>query len=265
MTELTYSGPYVYHGRARSSDFRHCRLAVRHWQANLRARVHHRSGRRRGFPRQAGRSPIDPRRDCAWADVRDTAAARRAVSPECLTLAVLPWHVPTDPSDPQLLERLRAATETLELIAADRGHAALLSEANIGASVRAAALVCNPDVRARRTMAKALARRRRRERSDRDDAVLAGTGIRALRRQPVFTTPNVFAPRGFLPRDLAPAEAGAGESSAGGRRPTRSIATSASRSSRPSIISTTGCARRAVTSISRSAPSWPTCAAASRC
>jgi NAD(P)-dependent dehydrogenase (short-subunit alcohol dehydrogenase family) len=34
--------------------------------------------------------------------------------------------------------------------------------------------------------------------------VLAGTGIRILRRQPVFTTPNIFAPQGFLPRDLAP-------------------------------------------------------------
>jgi len=110
-----------------------------------------------------------------------------------------------------VLERLRAATETLELIAADRGTLALLSEAEHRRLREAAALVCNPDVRARRTMAKALARRRRRERSDRDDAVLAGTGIRALRRQPVFTTPNVFAPRGFLPRDLAPAEAGAGD------------------------------------------------------
>ncbi len=116
----------------------------------------------------------------------------------------------TSSAHPQLLERLRAATETLELIAADRGTLALLSEAEHRRLREAAALVCNPDVRARRTMAKALARRRRRERSDRDDAVLAGTGIRALRRQPVFTTPNVFAPRGFLPRDLAPAEAGAG-------------------------------------------------------
>lgn len=113
--------------------------------------------------------------------------------------------IATTPSlDPQLLERLRAATETLELIAADRSTLALLSEDEHRRLREAAALVCNPDVRARRTMAKALARRRKRERSDRDDGVLAGTGIRALRRQPVFTTPNIFAPQGFLPRDLAP-------------------------------------------------------------
>jgi NAD(P)-dependent dehydrogenase (short-subunit alcohol dehydrogenase family) len=109
-------------------------------------------------------------------------------------------------ADPLLLERLRVATATLELIAGDRSVLALLSEDEHRRLREAAALVCHPDVRARRTLAKALARRRRQERSDRDDGVLAGTGIRALRRQPVFTTPNTFAPRGFLPKDIAPAE-----------------------------------------------------------
>ena len=104
-----------------------------------------------------------------------------------------------------LLERLRAATETLELVAADRGTLALLSEDEHRRLRAAAALVCNPDVRARRTMAKALARRRRREESERDEVILAATGIRTLRRSPVFTTPNIFAPREFEPRDLAPA------------------------------------------------------------
>ncbi len=113
----------------------------------------------------------------------------------------------TAPSlDPLLLERLRAATETLELVVADRSTLALLSEDEHRRLREAAAQVSNPDVRARRTMAKALARRRRQERLDRDDGVLAETGIRALRRQPVFTTPNVFAPQGFLPRDLEPAD-----------------------------------------------------------
>jgi len=108
----------------------------------------------------------------------------------------------TSSAESLLLERLRAATETLELIAADRRTLALLSVDEHRRLREAAAQVCNPDVRARRTMAKALARRRRRERSDHDEAVLAGTGIRALRRQAVFTTPNVFAPKGFAPKDL---------------------------------------------------------------
>jgi NAD(P)-dependent dehydrogenase (short-subunit alcohol dehydrogenase family) len=34
--------------------------------------------------------------------------------------------------------------------------------------------------------------------------VLNGTGIRELRRRPVFTTPNVFAPEGFQPHDINP-------------------------------------------------------------
>ena len=111
----------------------------------------------------------------------------------------------THSAEALLLERLRAATETLELIAADRRTLALLSEEEHRRLRAAAALVCTPDVRARRTMAKALARRRRRDRSERDEGVLAATGIRALRRSPVFTTPNVFAPQGFEPRDLRPA------------------------------------------------------------
>jgi NAD(P)-dependent dehydrogenase (short-subunit alcohol dehydrogenase family) len=112
---------------------------------------------------------------------------------------------PTSSAEVLLLERLRAATETLELVSADRGTLALLSEAEHRRLRAAAALVCNPDVRARRTMAKALARRRRREQSDRDEDILAATGIRVLRRSPVFTTPNIFPPKGFEPSDLAPA------------------------------------------------------------
>ena len=112
----------------------------------------------------------------------------------------------TPPADTVLRERLRAATDTLELIAADRGALAVLSEDEHRRLREAAALVATPDVRARRTMAKALQRRQRLERAARDERVLAETGIRALRRQPVFTTPNVFAPKGFVASDLAPGE-----------------------------------------------------------
>ena len=117
--------------------------------------------------------------------------------------------MPTDErrsADAQLLDRLRAATETLELIAADRGTLAVLSEDEHRRLRAAAAVVCNPDGRARRTMAKALGRRRRQEQTNRDEGLRAATGIRVLRRPQVFTTPNVFPPEGFAPRDLAPAD-----------------------------------------------------------
>jgi NAD(P)-dependent dehydrogenase (short-subunit alcohol dehydrogenase family) len=112
----------------------------------------------------------------------------------------------TSSADAQLLERLRAATATLELIAADPGALALLSKAEHRRLREAAGLVCNPDVRARRTMAKALAKWRQRARADRDDEVLAATGIRRHRRPATVATPNIFAPQAFEPRDVRPAD-----------------------------------------------------------
>ena len=103
----------------------------------------------------------------------------------------------TPSTESPLIDRLKAVTETLELIAADRATLALLSEDEQRRLRDAVAQVWNPDMRARRALTKALARRRKRERSQRDERVLAATGIRELRRQPVFTTPRVFAPKAF--------------------------------------------------------------------
>ena len=116
----------------------------------------------------------------------------------------------TSSAEPQLLERLRAATETLELVAADRSALALLSKTEHRRLRDAAAAVFNPDARARRTMSKALARRRQRERADRDDEVLAATGIRRRRPAPVVTTPNIFPPKAFEPRDIRPVDGESG-------------------------------------------------------
>jgi NAD(P)-dependent dehydrogenase (short-subunit alcohol dehydrogenase family) len=109
--------------------------------------------------------------------------------------------IPIDPTT--ITERMRDATATLEAIAADRGLLALLPEEERTRLRQAVARVHVPDVRERRAMVKAIVKRRKREQSDRDDQVLAETGIRALRRQPVFTTPNVFAPESFVPHDVA--------------------------------------------------------------
>ena len=60
---------------------------------------------------------------------------------------------------------------------------------------RAVATIFNPDSRARRQLSKAISRERRAARTRRDDGTLAETGIRSLRRKPVFTTPNVYPPK----------------------------------------------------------------------
>lgn len=89
-----------------------------------------------------------------------------------------------------LLERLRSAAELLERLAADRRLLNQLPAEGRERLLRAAAELYNPDKLARREMMKAAER----ERTKRADTVLDETGIRTLRRKPVFTTPNVFPP-----------------------------------------------------------------------
>ena len=108
-----------------------------------------------------------------------------------------PLYMPTDCTFPRaeaageaLFERLRATFELLERIAADRSILNQLPDEDRERFHRAVASVYNPDPIARRQMLKAAER----ERTQRADAVLHETGIRTLRRKPVFTTPNVFPP-----------------------------------------------------------------------
>ncbi len=97
-----------------------------------------------------------------------------------------------------LLERLRGAAELLELIDTDRGLLHQLPAEDQERLHRAVARMYNPDPVGRRRRQKAAARAQ----TQRADAVLHETGIRALRRKPVFTTPNVFAPNEFEPCDV---------------------------------------------------------------
>ncbi len=106
-----------------------------------------------------------------------------------------------------LRDRLRAATETLERIAEDRQALNVLSEPERERFHRALAGAFSPDRVTRRQMAKAAARDRRHARVRTVDTVLTDTGIRVLRRKPVFTTPNVFPPEGFAPQDVHAEEA----------------------------------------------------------
>ena len=96
--------------------------------------------------------------------------------------------------------RLRAATELLESVVADRGLLGLLSVEERTRLLSAAADVFNPDVVQRRRFTKAQRKQEKASRIGADESLLSETGIRALREKPVFTTPNVYPPRGF---DLA--------------------------------------------------------------
>lgn len=94
-------------------------------------------------------------------------------------------------------DQLRDAIQALEAVVSDR---ALLSRLSIEERTRllqAAGQVYCPDVNERRRLVKAKVRQRKAEKLERDQTVLAETGIRKLRSQPVFTTPNVHPPLGF--------------------------------------------------------------------
>ncbi len=101
----------------------------------------------------------------------------------------------------EFIDRLRVTTEFLEAIVANRGLLAQVTPDEQRRLLQAAGQVYAPDANARRQLVRASVRRRKAERVRREDQVLDQTGIRALRRRPVITTPNVFPPPGFEPHD----------------------------------------------------------------
>lgn len=113
----------------------------------------------------------------------------------------MPTTPPPNNSSHALLERLRDATELLESLDAERGLLDHLPAEDRQRLHKAVAQIYNPDPAARRRRLKALERERSAARLERDGAILHETGIRSLRRKPVFTTPNVFAPESFAPLD----------------------------------------------------------------
>src|SRR5687767_8452411 len=89
-----------------------------------------------------------------------------------------------------LREKIRAAIELLEALDADRGLLAALPAAEYQRFIDLTRRVSNPDHLARRRLVKAVARERKAARVRQDESLLGATGIRELRRKPVFTTPN---------------------------------------------------------------------------
>jgi NAD(P)-dependent dehydrogenase (short-subunit alcohol dehydrogenase family) len=115
-----------------------------------------------------------------------------------------------DDIDTPLLERLRDAAALLESVAADRQLLDTLPAEDRRRLHQAVASVYHPDPAERRVKLKAAEKARHASRIRAEDDVLNQTGIRELRRRPVFTTPNVFAPSGFEPHEI-PADADAAQ------------------------------------------------------
>lgn len=91
---------------------------------------------------------------------------------------------------------MRAAADLLEEIAANRALLAEIPETDRNRLLQAAGHVSRPDAIDRRRLLKVSKRKRKDEKVQREENILANTGIRKLRRQPVFvTSPNVFPPK----------------------------------------------------------------------
>ena len=98
-----------------------------------------------------------------------------------------------------LANDFRTAADLLERIVADRSLLADIPEADRNRLLNAAGRVSRPDAIDRRQLLKVVKRKKRAEKIQRAESLLAATGIRRLRREPVFiTSPNVFPPTSDL-------------------------------------------------------------------
>ncbi len=99
-------------------------------------------------------------------------------------------------------ERLASAADLLESIASNRALLAEVSEEDRTRLLQAAGQVSRPDAVDRRRLRKAQIRQRDAAKLKRDQSVLNETGIRVLRKKPVFTTPNIYPPLGFAQQEI---------------------------------------------------------------
>lgn len=113
------------------------------------------------------------------------------------------------PEPTALSERLQVALDLLEAVVADRTLLDDLPKADRSRLHQAIASVYHPEPGQRRQKLKAKERERNAENIRRADEVLNQTGIRALRRKPVFTALNYFPPHGPEGQPQTDAAAGA--------------------------------------------------------
>ena len=101
-----------------------------------------------------------------------------------------------------LAAQLKDAVEILEKVVSNRALLAKLSVEERTRLLKVAGEVYCPEVDERRRLVKAKVRQRKVEKIQRDQSRLNQTGIRKLRREKVFTTPNVFPPRDFSQQEI---------------------------------------------------------------
>jgi len=99
-------------------------------------------------------------------------------------------------------EQLRAALQILEQAAANRSLLAGLSPEEYARLLAASGKVFLPNPRERRQFVKARIRQRKAEEVRREEQALNQTGIRELRRRPVFITPNPLPAPSFQPCEV---------------------------------------------------------------
>jgi hypothetical protein len=97
--------------------------------------------------------------------------------------------------DSDLKERMKEALHLLEAISADRSLLSVLAEEERIRLEKAAGNVFCPDVHQRRKLSKAIIKQRRQDKLSKDQQQLNGSGIRSLRKKPVYTTPNFYPPK----------------------------------------------------------------------
>jgi NAD(P)-dependent dehydrogenase (short-subunit alcohol dehydrogenase family) len=112
--------------------------------------------------------------------------------------------VKTEPANaaPDLAAQLKSAVAMFEQVVANRAILAHLSVEERTRLLKVAGEIYCPEVDERRRLVKAKVRQRKVEKIQRDQSRLNETGIRKLRREKVFTTPNVFPPKDFVQQDI---------------------------------------------------------------
>ncbi len=101
-----------------------------------------------------------------------------------------------------LIDELKAATALLKTVAGNRALLAGLSAEERKDLISVAGEVYNPDMIERRRLVRATERRRKAQLVERDQNKLSSTGIRELRKKPVYMTPNALPPPNFEQNDV---------------------------------------------------------------
>jgi NAD(P)-dependent dehydrogenase (short-subunit alcohol dehydrogenase family) len=114
----------------------------------------------------------------------------------------------SDLPSPQLIQpvdvasQLKAATELLKQVSGNRALMVSLSPEERRELIAVAGEIYNPDMVERRRLVRATERKRKADLVGRDQRKLSATGIRELRKKPVYMTPNALPPPNFEQKDV---------------------------------------------------------------